>query len=274
MGQVSLDVQNEVAQLALSDADGPLSVHDTATATKAVQELRLKPSPRLLTLVVDGLSFAPSIPLDESAEWAGSYDHRRRAPVDLVRALLALRLPVICAARGRLSGVGVDVLLACDFRFGSACELVPADHASGGDIAGTYLLPAYVGLGRATEILLLGSTIEVPEAVSLGLLTGALPTAGVDELKDRLKSGPTATLGTIRSSRNLGLNADLIRGLEAVVTGEVECMLYQDAREGARAFASRRRPEFTGELISMTGLFESGQLPTPDDTPTRFPQKG
>jgi enoyl-CoA hydratase/carnithine racemase len=69
--------------------------------------------------------------------------------------------------RGYAVGVGIDLALGCDFRIaerGAQMGALFVKRELGGGAA--YLLPRFVGLGKATELLLLGDkdAIEGPRA--------------------------------------------------------------------------------------------------------------
>ena len=52
---------------------------------------------------------------------------------------------------------------------------------SGGDMGAAYLLPRVVGLGRATELLMLGDTIDAETADRYGLVSELVADEGLDE---------------------------------------------------------------------------------------------
>ena len=69
-------------------------------------------------------------------------------------------LPVIAAINGVAAGAGSVIALASDFRLlarsASFAFLFTRVGLAGADMGSAYLLPRLVGLGRATELLLLG----------------------------------------------------------------------------------------------------------------------
>src|SRR5258706_76819 len=118
-----------------------------------------------------------------------------------------------------------------------------------------YLLPRFVGLGKATELLLLGETILADEAHKLGLVTKIFPGKELEaktyEFAARLAKGPTAAMGAIKNARNQGLAFDPVKGVEQQILCNVELMFHQDAREGPKAFLEKRDPKFTGDWIDL-----------------------
>jgi len=107
-----------------------------------------------------------------------------------------------------------------------------------------------VGLARARELLLLGRTLTGTEAAEWGLIFRAAAEGelehDVDELVDRLASGPTVALGLtkwlLRSAQTEPLPAQLQNEALALELSSRS----DDFREGMSAFTGRRPPEFKG----------------------------
>src|ERR671934_243491 len=90
-------------------------------------------------------------------------------------------VPVIAAINGVAAGAGAVLALASDIRIlarsASFAFLFTRVGLSGADMGSAYLLPRIVGLGRATELLVLGDKIAADEAERIGLAT-----RGVEDL--------------------------------------------------------------------------------------------
>lgn len=174
----------------------------------------------------------------------------------IVLELLTLRKPVVAMVQGYAVGAGFDIALACDFRIAAEGTRVGAAYVTRGLGGGcTYLLPRYVGFGKATELLLLGDLIEMDEALRLHLVTKVVPAAELEartyELAQRLAKAATQAIGAIKIARNQSLGVDPVKGIEFQIGANVELMFHRDAREGPRAFKEKREPNFTGEWIDL-----------------------
>src|SRR4051812_17899949 len=94
---------------------------------------------------------------------------------DVIRAMRECPVPIIAAIQGIAAGAGAVVALAADFRVvaqsGKFAFLFTKVGLSGGDMGAAYLLPRVVGLGRATELLMLGNTIDSATADRYGLVS-------------------------------------------------------------------------------------------------------
>jgi enoyl-CoA hydratase/carnithine racemase len=174
----------------------------------------------------------------------------------IVLELLSLRKPVVAMVQGYAVGAGFDIALACDFRIAAEGTKVGAAYVTRGLGGGcTYLLPRYVGFGKATELLLLGDFIEMDEALRLHIVTKVVPPAELEartyELAERLGKAATQAIGAIKIARNQSLGVDPVKGIEFQIGANVELMFHKDAREGPRAFTEKREPNFTGEWIDL-----------------------
>jgi enoyl-CoA hydratase/carnithine racemase len=215
---------------------------------------------RALVLRGDGTSFCAGDDLHPEDRFKyGPPDLHTRMKMGyprLVNDLMQLRKPVVGMLRGYAVGAGFDIALACDFRVAAPDTRMAAIYVRRGLGGGaSYLLPRFVGLGKATELLLLGSWIDADEALRLNLVTRVVPADQLEAetyaLAAKLAKGPTQAIGAIKNARNQGLGLDPVKGLEAQILCNVELMFHRDAREGPRAFLERREPNFTAEWIDL-----------------------
>src|SRR5690606_8806693 len=97
----------------------------------------------------------------------------------VVERMRRLPMPIIAAVNGTAAGAGAVIALAADFRIlaesASFHFLFTRVGLAGADMGSAYLLPRVVGLGRATELLLLGDRVDAESAVSIGLASKAVP---------------------------------------------------------------------------------------------------
>src|SRR3979409_1283864 len=108
------------------------------------------------------------------------------------------RLPVasIALIRGRATGNGSELALACDMSFASRerallsqWEVGAGLVAGGGPMA---RLPRVIGRGRALEVLLSSDDIRGPDAERLGYVNRALPDTELDSFVDALATRSAA----------------------------------------------------------------------------------
>jgi enoyl-CoA hydratase/carnithine racemase len=114
-----------------------------------------------------------------------------------------------------------------------------------------YLLPRVVGLGRASELLMLGSTIDALTAERYGLANQVvpagecLPTALA--LAQRLARGPLDALATTKRLLNVEWGLDLDTAIELEALAQATHLRAPDHRAFHEAFVNKRPPRFSGE---------------------------
>jgi enoyl-CoA hydratase/carnithine racemase len=172
----------------------------------------------------------------------------------VVRNLRLLEKPVVASISGIAAGAGAVLALASDFR-------VLADTArfaflftkvglTGADMGAAFLLPKVVGFGRATELLMLGDTIDASTAERFGLATRVVPFERLAEetraLAERLAEGPAQALGMTKRMLNNEWGMDLESAIEAEAQAQALLLMAEDHKEFYRAFTGKRPPRFTG----------------------------
>lgn len=174
---------------------------------------------------------------------------------ELIGNLRSLPKPVVAAINGVAAGAGAVIALACDFR-------VAAENAKlaflfnrvglcGADMGAGWLLPQLVGLGRATEILMLGEAVPAARALEIGLVhrvvsDAAAARAEAHTLAQRLASGPTFAHGMTKTMLSQEAHMSLAQALEAEAQAQQICMQTQDFHEAYHAFIEKREPRFVG----------------------------
>lgn len=177
-----------------------------------------------------------------------------RMTCDVVRNMRLLPKPIIAAVNGTAAGAGAVLALASDLRI--AVEgakwafLFVKVGLAGADMGAAFLLPRIVGLGRATELLMLGDTITSEEAARYGLVNKVVPAerlaAEAQALAERLARGPGLALALTKQTLNEELSTDLLSALENEARTQAFLMETRDFREAYEAFVAKRPAQFTG----------------------------
>lgn len=211
---------------------------------------------RVLLLTATGRGFCAGQDLAERNVNAGPLDlgeTTRTYYNPLIRRLVALPLPVVCAVNGVAAGAGVNLALACDVVIArSSARFVQAFSAIGliPDAGGTWALPHLIGQARALGFTLTGGTISAGAAAEWGLIWKSVDDehfdAELEALIEQLAHGPTRGLGMAKQAiRQAGLST-LEQQLELESELQRQCGLTHDYKEGVSAFKQRQRPNFTG----------------------------
>ncbi len=178
----------------------------------------------------------PTLSLGRSRSNRGVLHHR----CHLLRVAIAL-------------GGGFEVVLACDL-------VVAADHvrfglpeprrgiyAGGG---GVHRLPRQIPLKLAMEYLLTSREMTAHEAKDLGLVNEVVPyvelDAAVDRLIDDVMLGAPLSIRATKQAAMQGLDRPLSEAFAADYPAVRAMRDSEDSREGPKAFAEKRPPNWTG----------------------------
>src|SRR4029079_4030235 len=175
-----------------------------------------------------------------------------RMTCNVVKNMRQLKKPILAAVNGIAAGAGAMLMLASDLRIFSdqarAAFLFVRVGLSGADMGALYLLPRIVGLGKATELIFFGDTIDAAEAHRIGLANRVVP---ADNLMDeaykwgnRLKDGPLYALGVTKELLEYEGNVNLETALEMEAAAQARCMETPDFIEGYNAFVEKRPLKF------------------------------
>jgi len=175
-----------------------------------------------------------------------------RMTCNVVKNMRNLKKPIIAAVNGIAAGAGAMLMLASDLRIFSdkarAAFLFVKVGLSGADMGALYLLPRIVGLGKATELVYFGDTIDAQEAHRIGLANRVIPAESLmDETykwAGRLKDGPLYALGVTKELLEYEGNVNLETALEMEATAQARCMETPDFIEGHNAFMEKRPLRF------------------------------
>ena len=133
--------------------------------------------------------------------------------------------------------------------FGFALEGFDARPlVAGGDMGAAYLLPRLVGYGRATELLMLGDTIDAETADRYGLVTHLTDDldGACEMLARRLADGPTLGLQQTKSLITRELDMPLGPAMELDAMTQALLMTSEDHAEFHAAFNAKRKPDWKG----------------------------
>ncbi len=173
----------------------------------------------------------------------------------VVKALRDCPLPVIAAVNGIAAGAGSVIALASDFRLlarrsASFAFLFTRVGLSGADMGSAYLLPRIVGLGRATELLLLGDKINAERADEIGLATQLVADDQLLEaataLARRLADGPALAYSATKVMLARELDMPLAGAIEMEALIQALLMKSDDFGEFYSAWSEGRHPQWRG----------------------------
>lgn len=166
-----------------------------------------------------------------------------------------LAKPVIAAVNGYAMGGGFEIALACDLIIASdkAVFALPEPRVGLAALAGgMHRLPRQIGMKAAMGMLLTGRRVPAQEGKDLGFVNEVVPAADLMAAARRwadmiLECAPSSIRATkesaIRGLEHSSLEAAMLANYPAV--GQM--FMSKNFREGPRAFAEKRKPNWTGD---------------------------
>jgi len=160
----------------------------------------------------------------------------------------------VAAINGHALGGGLEIALACDFRFAAEGDyriglpevtlgLLPGN-------GGTQRLTRLVGRARALDMMITNQQINGARALEIGLVERVFPGDRlVEEAVDyvaKLAKGPTLAIGNIKVATRLGADLPLEGALALEREAVWRLFMSDDAAEGLAAFAEKRQPNWKG----------------------------
>jgi enoyl-CoA hydratase/carnithine racemase len=162
--------------------------------------------------------------------------------------------PFIAAVNGVAMGGGFEVALACDIIIAAESAVFALPEPLVGAVAlggGVHRLARQIGLKQAMGMILASRRVTAAEGAALGFVTEAVADAELQAATARwcaeiLKASPMS----IRASKEAAMRDE--PGLAAAIANQTGYPAFaawrssEDAREGPRAFAEKRTPQWKG----------------------------
>jgi len=178
--------------------------------------------------------------------------------IDYEEAILRLPKPVIAMVNGAAAGMHADLALMCDIIIASDQSYLLWSYIHRGMVTaegGTFLLPRLCGYNRALEILYLGDRVPAQQLYEWGIINHVIPHDQLKEytynLAGRLAAeSPPMGMGMVKYAVQRGFG-DFVHNLEMhrqEVIGPCNQIFgtSNDSIEGGKAFAEKRKPNYTG----------------------------
>ncbi|KAJ5756920.1 uncharacterized protein N7511_007102 [Penicillium nucicola] len=165
---------------------------------------------------------------------------------DITRLTASSSAIVVAAVQGYAVGGGAEIALAADFVVGGPNAKfrfpeVTLGHAVTGGIS--LRLSHMVGMLKAKELLIRGTTIDAPEALRIGLLTEIAedPKARAHHLALELAQLPKAASSSLKMSLERGVFPNMESALHDEVNAASYCFSRMEAANAFKNFAHRKQ---------------------------------
>jgi len=150
-------------------------------------------------------------------------------------------------------GGGLELALACDIRIAAEGVKLGVPEVKWNLIpgwGGTQRLPRVIPRAIAAEMLLTGSPIDAAEAYRVGLVNKVVPYAELMPTAEAMaqkiaQNGPLAVRAA-KEAMMRGTSMTLDDGMQLELDLVDVLLDSEDAKEGPKAFAEKRKPVFKG----------------------------
>lgn len=210
---------------------------------------------RVLILRAEGRAFSSGIDLSDLDGYVELYGEEWRQNLFATTALLQNiltklerhSLPSIAALHGYCLGMGLELALACDFRFVAERTKISLPETRLGivpDVGGTVRLVKLIGPSRAKEVILTGSTIDLDKAEQWGMVNYVYPK---EELLDKVHEFAQELILSAPMAVNYGKRvindiADIQRGLNTEAWAQAALFRTEDFLAGVQAMLTKTYP--------------------------------
>ncbi|MGW6035008.1 crotonase/enoyl-CoA hydratase family protein [Gordonia terrae] len=255
---VRYEVRDHIAIITLNRPDALNAVNSalSTAAGAALEEAAQDPSVRVIVITGAGRAFCAGADLKEIAAGRRIDDpaHREWDFAGIVRHYVPK--PVIAAVNGFALGGGTEIMLSADLAVIDEEASVGLPEVRRGLIAGAgglLRIHRQVPQKVAAEIALTGRPVSAARAYELGLVNTVAPagTALAVALELAAEIAANAPLAVSESKRVMHETAKAQRGWDdeswKINSSAIRTVFTSDdAKEGPRAFAEKRAPEWTG----------------------------
>jgi len=220
----------------------------------------LEQDPEVFVLVIrgtDGVAFSTGADISEfmsnraSRDAAKAYNDRALEAVD---RLQRFSKPTIALIHTYAIGGGLDIALACDFRFSTddaRFAITPSRLGIVYNLASVKRLTDLVGPSKAKDILYTGRLLGAEEALRIGLIDRLYPSDQIERETYAYAAliaqrSQVSVRGTKAIIRELSLGA--VEESEAIAEMILNSYESDDYREGVQAFLEKRQPDFARNI--------------------------
>ncbi len=195
-----------------------LSKKGFTEVTDAVTALNGEADVRVLILTGAGRGFCSGADVGDFLARRAEDEVAAKVPDRAGRELPLLahaEMPIIAAVNGPAAGAGLILALLADFRIAGQSAFFVESHVARGltPSVGAWYLPRIVGLGFATEMVMLGRRVNAEEALAHGLVSSVVPDdelmSAAESMAEELVALPRFALQTARGALRRGMEYSL-----------------------------------------------------------------
>ena len=224
-------IEGPVAKLILNRPDKRNAINDEIInqLQNHLDELALNEDVRVITLSGNGPCFSAGIDLAYIGSLASVDDKQRgtflremaRKIQNIMIRMENIEKPIVAVIHRYCVGLGMELVLGCDFRIATPDVLFSLPEIHLGlipDCGGTTRLTRLVGIAKAKEMIMLGDSISIEEAKAMNLVTTIADADKLaeeaDALVQRLLARPSLGMGLIKRMVQFSSSVDQATSFE------------------------------------------------------------
>ena len=268
MSEMGVEVIDEgaVRRITLDRAEkrNAMTVAMFDTVTHAVEDAVADDAIRVVVLRGRGDHFCSGAEIGTESADAGSErpakprsGHLQRSlrssPHRMIRTLFEAEIPIVTGVQGYAAGIGNALALSGDHVVAARSAQFWVPFVGRGftpDSGTTFLLPRLIGVARAKEMILRGKRVDGTTAAEWGLVSQVVDddalNDAVEEVVEEFARAATVAVSLAKQLVHRNLTSDLGEALEREGMAEELAVRSDDFKEGMRAFAQRRDPDYSG----------------------------
>jgi 3-hydroxyacyl-CoA dehydrogenase len=167
-------------------------------------------------------------------------DTTKKNLIDVINLIEKVKKPVIVAIDGIALGGGMEISLACDFRYATAKAMLGLPEIKLGIFPGahgTQRLPRLIGIPGALQVILSGDPIPAPKAKELGIIDqiieGDLVKGAVEAAKKSIETVGHRKVSQLKAEPNPEAIAQAKKSAPPIESGGLAAHRAIEAIEGA-----------------------------------------
>ncbi|MBS4204123.1 enoyl-CoA hydratase-related protein [Lederbergia citrea] len=258
MSTINLEINNYIAFVTLNRPESlnAFNYEMLCELSHTVELLKTNPEARIVIFQGAGeKAFSVGADLKERRTLTEQEVRRNVQKIgEVFLAIEKLPQPTIAVINGHAFGGGMELALACDFRFAAKEALMGLTETSLAIIpgaGGTQRLPRLIGETKALELILTAKRLTARDAAEYGIVSTVAEREHLLETTLTfahliLANGPMA-VQQAKFAIKTGLNVDLQTGLEIERKAYEITIPTEDRVEALEAFNEKRKPDFKGK---------------------------
>lgn len=265
MDPITLNIDHGIAKVVLNRPDAANALNEqTWKKLKLIfEDLELNDNVRVVVLMANGKIFCSGIDLgvlQRVLNTNESCEGRRREKIyrtivelqETINKLENCRTPVIAAVQGACIGAGLDLIAACDIRYGSEdayFSIKEVDVGMVADLGSLQRLPKIMNEGVVRELAFTGRNFSADEAKSFGLLNNVLKDQKqlieeVTKVAEIIAQKSPLAIRGIKENLNYSRNHNVEDGLRNVAIWNSAMLVSEDIKEIFMAKQQKCQPQF------------------------------